>query len=152
MGIKSRRRGTAIVDTAQGILVTAGGSGVYLLPGGGAEKHETRMMAAMRELREETGLEPYEVKFLFRHKGHVNKAHGHGYFQDHHTVCLIQARGKATPRHEIRHVAFFTPGCHLHVSGVTRDIINRYYAYKKKTRMRQKQTSFINKLLDLIGL
>jgi len=34
-GVKKRRRGTAIVETEEGILVTAGRSKVFILPGGG---------------------------------------------------------------------------------------------------------------------
>jgi hypothetical protein len=62
--ISSRRRGTAIVDTKQGILVTAGRNKVFLLPGGGANQNESRTQAALRELREETGLKTIHVKFL----------------------------------------------------------------------------------------
>jgi len=125
--IKKRRRGTAIVETEKGILVTAGRSKVFLLPGGGANRDESRIEAAMRELREETGLKPYYAKYLFRHMGRVHKSHGHGYFQDHHTVCLVKAKGEPSPRHEIKYVAYYKPGSDIHISGVTREIIERYY-------------------------
>jgi len=42
-----RRRGTAIVETPNGILVVAGRSKKFMLPGGGAEKRESRKRAAM---------------------------------------------------------------------------------------------------------
>ena len=146
--VKKRRRGTAIVETEQGILVTAGRSNVFLLTGGGANKGETRIEAAMRELREETGLYPYYAKYLFRHVGKVNKSHGHGYFQDHHTVCLIKATGVPRPHHEIKHVAYYKPNSSIRISGVTREIIEKYYAYKKKGRLKQSQTSIINRILE----
>jgi 8-oxo-dGTP diphosphatase len=148
----SRRRGTAIVETEQGILVTAGRSGIYLLPGGGANRHETRMQAAIRELAEETGLHPHSAKFLFRHLGRVKKSHGHGYFQDHHTVCLVRATGNARPHHEIRHVRYYYPGCGVPISGVTREIIERYYRHKAKGSKHRLMTAWVHRILDLLGL
>jgi 8-oxo-dGTP diphosphatase len=123
-----RRRGTAIVETEEGILVAAGRSGVYLLPGGGAGKHESRMQAAVRELREETGLEAYSTTFLFRFEAKPSFKHG---FQDFHTVCLIKARGRARPRHEIRSIAYYDGSPSIRLSHSTQEIIRRYYDYKK---------------------
>jgi len=147
-GVRKRRRGTAIVETEEGILVTAGRGKVFILPGGGANRGETRTKAAMRELREETGLKPYYAKYLFRHIGKVNKSHGHGYFQDHHTVCLVKAKGVPRPHHEIKYVAYYKLGSGVRISGVTREIIEKYYAYKRKSRRRQKEMSIINRLLE----
>jgi 8-oxo-dGTP diphosphatase len=149
--VKKRRRGTALVETEKGILVTAGRGGVFLLPGGGANRGESRTKAAMRELREETGLKPYYAKYLFRHIGKVHKSHGHGYFQDHHTVCLVKAYGTPKPRHEIKHVAFYLPGSGVRISGVTREIIEKYYSYKKRGKVRQRQTSLINRISEWLG-
>ena len=150
--VKKRRRGTAIVETEKGILVTAGRGGVFLLPGGGANRGETRIEAAMRELREETGLKPYYAKYLFRHTGKVHKSHGHGYFQDHHTVCLIKAHGAPpNPRHEIKHIAFYKPGSGVRISRVTREIIEKYYSYKKRGKAKQRQVSLINRISEWLG-
>jgi 8-oxo-dGTP diphosphatase len=149
--VKKRRRGTALVETERGILVTAGRGGVFLLPGGGANRGESRTKAAMRELREETGLKPYYAKYLFRHIGKVHKSHGHGYFQDHHTVCLVKAHGTPRPRHEIKHLAFYQPGSGVRISGVTREIIEKYYSYKKRGKARQRQTSLINRISEWLG-
>jgi len=149
--VKKRRRGTALVETEKGILVTAGRGGVFLLPGGGANRGESRTKAAMRELREETGLKPYYAKYLFRHRGRVSKSHGHGYFQDHHTVCLIKARGTPSPRHEIKHVAFYKPWSGVRISGVTREIIEKYYSYKKRGKVKQRQMSLINRISEWLG-
>lgn len=149
--IKKRRRGTALVETEQGILVTAGRSKGFLLPGGKANRGESRTKAAMRELEEETGLKPYYAKYLFRHVGKVHKSRGHGYFQDHHTVCLIKAHGTPRPQREIKHVAFYKPGSGVRISGVTREIIEKYYSYKKRCKARQRQTSLINRISEWLG-
>lgn len=126
-----RRRGTAIVETDQGILVTAGRSGKFLLPGGGAEKGESRTQAAVRELREETGLKAYSVQFLFRYQGSINIKKNGTRWRDHHTVCLIKAHGRARPRHEIKYVDYYTPDCHVNISRTTEKIIKRYYRIQK---------------------
>ncbi len=56
-----RRRGTAIIDAREGILVTSGHRKVFILPGGGANNGESRMQATIRELREETGVIAYDA-------------------------------------------------------------------------------------------
>jgi NUDIX domain. len=71
-GVKFRRRGTAIVETERGILLTAGRTGKpFILPGGGTKRGESRFMAALRELTEETHLLPYSAQIIFKHKGKV---------------------------------------------------------------------------------
>lgn len=97
-GVRYRRRGTAIVETQRGILLTAGRRGKpSILPSGGAKRGESRFMAALRELTEETGLLPYAAEIIFRHKGKIRPTmSGRHKFQDQHTVCLVKASG--TPR------------------------------------------------------
>ena len=149
--IQKRRRGTAIVETEKGIIVTAGRSKIFLLPGGGANKHETRMQAAMRELREETGLKPYHAKYLFHHSGRIHKSYGYGYFRDHHTVCLVKAKGTPLPHHEIKYIAFYKPGSGINISGVTKEIIERYYTYKKRGRAKRELTRIFHRILEWLG-
>jgi 8-oxo-dGTP diphosphatase len=146
--VGTRRRGTAIVETERGILVVAGKDRIFLLPGGEAKKHETRMQATMRELVEETGLEPQSVEFLFHHGGRVHRSHGHGYLRDHHTVCLVRARGTARPHREIEYVEYYKPGSRIHVSAVTEEIIARYYAYKRIGRTKRQLVSVFNRIRE----
>ncbi len=149
--VKKRRRGTAIVETEKGIIVTAGRSKIFLLPGGGANKHETRTQAAMRELNEETGLKPYYAQFLFHHRGRIHKSYGHGYFRDHHTVCLVKARGIPHPHHEIQYIEYYRPGSDVRISGVTKEIIDRYYAYKKQGKIGRETIRFFNRIREWLG-
>ncbi|MGH9919809.1 MAG: NUDIX domain-containing protein [Nitrososphaerales archaeon] len=64
-----RRRGTAIVESASGILVVSKDGRVFTLPGGGARPDESDGEAAIRELKEETGLDAVDLVYLFDFKG-----------------------------------------------------------------------------------
>ena len=128
--VKKRRRGTAIVETPRGVLVVAGHSKVYLLPGGEANSGESRTDASVRELKEETGLIATKVKFLFRHIGHTHKSYSGGYFKDYHTVCIIHADGFAKPKNEIKYVDYYFPNSEIRISRTTREILTRYYDLK----------------------
>jgi len=146
--IHKRRRGTAIVETQKGILVTAGRSKKFMLPGGGASKRETRTIAAMRELLEETGLQTYYAKYLFHHRG---KVHTHGHYRDYHTVCLIKARGSPHPHHEIRYIEYYRPDSDINISIDTKDIIERYYKYRKRSRLRREARHFVYRIREWLG-
>jgi len=76
-----RRQGLAIVDTKEGILVVSGKKRIFILPGGGAGKGESRKRATIRELREETGLIAYSCKFLFYHRGSKHRSYKGGHFR-----------------------------------------------------------------------
>lgn len=130
---RKRRRGTAILERREGILVAKGKRRCFLLPGGGAARGESRTSAAKRELGEETHLRAYYSKYLFRHVGIVHRQHGHCY-RDYHTVCLFKARGTPRPGQEIERVAFYRPGSGVHISYETGQIIEKYYRYKKRAK------------------
>lgn len=129
MEIHKRRRGTAILETEKGILLTAGKGKLFITPGGEAGRKESRMQAAIRELKEETGLEPYFAMTLFRYYGRI-----HGKFQDEHTVYFIKAKGNAMPREEVKYLAYYMPDSDINVSETTKDIISKFYGYKAKNK------------------
>lgn len=94
------KRGTAIVETEQGILVNAMPGDKFLLPGGGVNWGEGRMQAAIRELYEETSLEAHTAVYLFSFQSRKNA----------HKVYYIQAVGSAKPRNEIEKIGFVREG------------------------------------------
>ena len=117
-----RRRGTAIVDTPKGILI-ASHHKTWLLPGGGANRGESREKAAIRELREETELRATNCKYLFEY----DEPYDGRRIRNLHKVFLIEAEGK--PRlnhHDVHHLAFWKPDSNIKLSPNTMRIVNRY--------------------------
>ena len=145
-GVRYRRRGTAIVETQRGILLTAGRPGrPFILPGGGAERGESRFMAALRELTEETGLLPYAAEIIFKYKGKIRPTmSGKHKFQDQHTVCLVKASGIPRPGGgDAKRIGYYYPGCNVWISTTTKEIIERYYEWKK-----EQQTPEESRIID----
>ncbi len=127
----NRRRGTAIVEFPEGILVVSQGSESFMLAGGGANKGESRRKAAMRELQEETGLKPLDSKYLFSYKGRLHKDFkSRGSFRDYHKVFLIKTDGTPTPQKEIKRIAFFKEGSGLKLVYSTKEILEKFLAMK----------------------
>lgn len=123
-----RRRGTAIVETSKGILVTASRNKLFLLPGGGAERWESRKRATIRELKEETGLKAYSWKYLFTyHEPKYNSEGKKRKIRNLHKVFLIKATGIPKPNyHDVSHIAFWSPDSDINISKTTKLIIDRY--------------------------
>lgn len=124
-----RRRGTAIVETPRGIIVTASRNKLFLLPGGGAEKWESRRRATIRELKEETGLKAYYCKYLFtHHEPKYNYDDGkRRKIRNLHKIFLIRAKGTPKPNyHDVSHIDYWKPGSKVHISRTTKLIIEKY--------------------------
>jgi ADP-ribose pyrophosphatase YjhB (NUDIX family) len=123
-----RRRGTAIVEMPKGILVASGRHKVFLLPGGGAEKWESRRKATIRELREETGLKAHYWKYLFTYNEPKYTLEGKKRkIVNLHKVFLIRAHGHMKPNHhDVKHIAFWKPRSNVNLSRTTKLIIDKY--------------------------
>lgn len=134
--LKKQYRGTVILESTDGILVTATSRGSYMLPGGRANrKHgESRLEAAVRELREETGLHAVLALELFEYKAppFVTKN-----FQDYHKVFYVKVKVKEKPKpgDEVKYVDYFKPGMDKingrDISKIHRNIIEMYYKMKQ---------------------
>lgn len=129
-----RRRGTAIVETPKGILVTASRNKLFLLPGGGAEKWESRRKATIRELKEETGLKAYSWRYLFTwHEPKYSYDGKRRKIRNLHKVFLIKASGYPKPNyHDVSHIAYWHPKSSVNISRTTKAIIEKYLKEYKK--------------------
>lgn len=121
-----RRKGVAIVDTNKGILVVAGRSKRFILPGGGAGRWESRKKATIRELYEETGLKTKGITYLFRYVGSTWHTYKGSSIRNHTKVFLIIAEGIPRPKHEIEHIAFWKLGSPIQITNGTKSIIEKY--------------------------
>jgi len=143
-----RRRGTAIVETSKGILVASGRRKIFLLPGGGTERKikESRRKAAMRELREETGLRACSSKYLFTYnEGKYYPDGRKRKIVNLHKVFLIKAKGHARPREEVKHIAYYKDG-NINLPYNTKNIIEKYFGMKKK----KSPIEFLRKIFESV--
>jgi 8-oxo-dGTP diphosphatase len=127
---RRKRRGTAIVETSEGIMVIEEKDGLFYLPGGKTVNHEPRREALMRELMQDTGLQTESVKYLFRHVGYE------GLLEEHHKVYLVTPKGELEVDDD--EIQFYTPTSDIPLSKVTKEIINRYFDFKKSLQVAAK--------------
>jgi len=128
-----RRRGTAIVETPNGILVVSLDGSNFTLPGGGAHRDESRREAAIRELMEETRMKAVSLTPLFEFLGGVHKGPRGGTFRNAHKVFLVAATGTPEPGQEVKRVAYFD-GSGPSLTPSAEEIIEKYRSAKSTGR------------------
>ena len=122
--IYKRRKGVALVETEKGILLVLEKHKIYYsLPGGQAEKNETREDACKRELAEETGMIAHSFRYFDAYLGPVwtNKK-----IRNDAKVFVVEATGDPKPISEIEDVAWWTPRCHLKLNDAAKTLIQKY--------------------------
>lgn len=128
---RHRRKGVVIIKRERGILVVKGNQGSYMLPGGGADRGETRRQAAIRELKEETGLSVRQIKEIGKYKGRKFKSFSGRDIINIGKVFKAKATGIPKPMGEIKKVAYWKPGSRIRISPGTRKIIDKYGRRRK---------------------
>lgn len=120
-----RRRGAAIIQTPKGILLV-NERGKFILPGGKAERGESRRIAVLREVMEETQMSPMSSEFLFKHTGVKKKLRRGGEFRDYAKVFLVKAKGEPKPSREVTKLAFYNENKKLPLDKDTKNILGRF--------------------------
>lgn len=116
---KKRRRATVIAEKdGHVLLVKERGARSYSLPGGGIERGESVMEAALRELREETKLSVIKSERLFNHEGAT---------QDHRVVWTL-VRGNVTiQRKELSEHKWWNRKDNVPLIDSAKAILDRHY-------------------------
>ena len=117
------RRATCIVECEHGILLTETSHDLLLLPGGQANRGESRLEAAIRELKEETNLQAHAAIFLFDHESRSNR----------HKVFYLIASGTPIPMDDAKALYYYDTlpaNKAAKLSPATREIIEHFKAVK----------------------
>ena len=114
---KRPRASALVVSGGKVLLVRHRGEKNYSLPGGGIEKGETSLEAAVREVREETQLRAYSAKRLFQCDVDGQMAR--------HKVTLVKANGKVKLQHrEIAEYKWWDGKSKIRANGHVHSITN----------------------------
>ena len=115
---KKRPRATVIAEKdGKVLLIKERGAGQFSLPGGGIERGEYTMEAALRELREETKLRPFKAERLFDYEGTTQL----------HKVVFAQVRGEVRlQRKEVSEYRWWDGRERLPMLPSTKSIIERH--------------------------
>ncbi|WP_246542741.1 NUDIX domain-containing protein [Paludibacterium yongneupense] len=131
------RRATAIIELADGLLVSAPRGSRFTLPGGFAHRGELRSQALIREIREDTGLRINSMLYLFDHITPLTA----------HRVYLAIAQGHARAQGRIGRIALVSsPETELELDYEARAILRRY------ARLRAEVTPKGDALRGILGL
>ncbi|MBS3162485.1 NUDIX hydrolase [Candidatus Woesearchaeota archaeon] len=125
-----RKKGSVIVETSKGILIVAEKDKKFMLPGGGANKGESRKQAAIRELYEETGLKAESIQFWFKYIGSKWKTFSGHDIRNDVKVFIVKTSGTARPRHEIRYIEYWTPKSKVYIKTGAKMVIEKYLKEK----------------------
>jgi len=115
-----KRRATVIYVNENGILLTRISNEPWILPGGHAENNEPRIIAAIRELYEETSLIAIDVKYLFD----FESTH---FF---HKVFLINAIGYPKPGSEVTQIKYYKDSYSLSFTEINKSSLQIIYKFK----------------------
>ena len=116
---QKRRRATVIAEQdGKVLLIKEKGASRYSLPGGGIEKGESVMEAALRELREETKLSAIKAEYLFDHEGATQN----------HKVVWASVRGKIQIQgKELSEYKWWNRKDHVPILDSTEAILNKHF-------------------------
>ncbi|WP_313211724.1 NUDIX domain-containing protein [Stutzerimonas nitrititolerans] len=120
---RRKKRATLICPMSQDILLTVTHDNKMLLPGGLIERSELAIVAAARELYEETGLIAQHLEFLFEHK---SEHYLHSVFLVHQATGMPKAQSDAAQVIYVSSGEIFESGGPSNLSNSNREILQRY--------------------------
>lgn len=113
----------------------AGKDKKFILPGGGAEKWESRKKATIREVYEETNLRTKKIKYLFKYLGKKWNTHRGKLIRNSAKVFLLEVEGIPKPKNEIKHLAFWKPNNKVFLTTGTKKLIEKYLVDYKENNI-----------------